>query len=262
MSAGPPAPPTLVRRETFTVHSYEADAFGTLAFPALAGYLQEIAGHHARTLGVGLDALQARGLTWVLVRQRVENPVPVALGETVEIETWPAGTERLAAIRNFVVRRTGDGGEVARATTHWFVLDVSTRKPLRPAEVLDPSFPRERAPSAVELAAGKLPELREWEHQKRFHVRYADIDVNLHVTHASYPAWAIEAVPKGVWHASHLAAVEVQYLAEAHHGAAILSRLARTGERSFAHAIVREEDGKDLARLTTEWSPRGGGGRA
>lgn len=260
MTARPPADPALVRRETFAVHSYEADAFGTLAFPALAGYLQEIAGHHARSLGVGLDALQARGLTWVLVRQRVENPVPVALGETVEIETWPAGTERLAAIRNFVVRGAG-GVEVARAATHWFVLDLATRRPVRPSEVLDPRFPRERAPSVVELAVGKLPELREWEHQKRFHVRYADIDVNLHVTNASYPTWAIEAVPREVWHASRLESVEVQYLSEAHHGAAILSRLARTGDRSFAHAIVREEDGKELARLATGWSPRGAAGR-
>lgn len=255
MIAVPPAEPGLVRREAFTVHSYEADAFGTLAFPALAGYLQEIAGHHARSLGVGLDALQERGLTWVLVRQRVENPVPVALGETIEIETWPAGVDRLAALRNFVVR-SATGGEVARATTHWLVLDVARRKPVRPGDVLDPRFPRDPAPSAAELSPGKLPELREWELQKRFHVRYADIDQNLHVTNATYPTWAIEAVPREVWHSSRLAAVEVHYLAEVHHGAAILSRLARKDERSFAHAIVREEDGKELARLTTEWAPR------
>jgi len=254
VSASPPADPALVRRETFAVHSYEADAFGTLAVPALAGYLQEIAGHHARTLGVGLEALQARGLTWVLVRQRIENPVPVALGETVEIETWPAGVDRLAAIRNFVVR--SGGSEVARATTQWFVLDLASRKPVRPGEVLDPRFPRERGPSVAALSPGKLRVPTGWELERRFHVRYADIDGNFHVTNASYPTWAIEAVPREVWHSSRLATLEVHYLAEAHHGAAILSRLARTGERSFAHAIVREEDGKDLARLTTGWAGR------
>jgi acyl-ACP thioesterase len=237
--------------EVFAVHTYEVDAFGTLAVPALSGYLSEVAGLHATELGVGLEALRARGLTWVLARQRIENPVPVALGDTIEIETWPSGIERLSALREFVVRRGAQ--EVARATTQWLVLDVATRRPVRPAEVLDPRFPREPQEPAVPLTPGKLPELREWEFQKRFHVRYSDIDGNLHVTNTSYVAWAMEAAPRELWRSSRLASVEVQFLAEAHLGAAVLSRLVRTGDAAFAHAILREEDGKELARLATAW---------
>ena len=250
MADRPPA-----RRERFAVHTYEVDAFGTLALPALSGYLGEVAGLHAAELGVGLEALMAKGLTWVLVRQRLLNPVPVTLGETIEIETWPSGVERLAAIRDFVVRR-GDGTEVARATTHWFVLDLATRRPVRPADVLDARFPREPGPPVLPPSAGKLPELAAWDLQKRFHVRYGDIDVNLHVTNTSYVTWAMEAMARGVWQSSRVAEVEVQFLAEAHHGAAILSRVAATGEGSFSHAIVREEDEKELARLATVWVPR------
>ncbi len=122
--------------------------------------------------------------------------------------------------------------------------------------MLDPRFPRPRRPSVAPLGHGKLPELERWELQKRFHVRYADIDLNLHVTNASYVAWAIEAMPVELWRASRLSAVEVHYLAEGLHGAAILSRVLRTGPASFAHAIVREDDGKELARLVTAWTPR------
>src|SRR5512138_2489744 len=161
----------LARREPFAVHTYDVDAFGTLAMPALSGYLSEVAGLHATELGVGLDALMARGLTWVLVRQRIENPAPIRLGDTIEIETWPSGIDRLAALREFVVRRGAE--EVARATTQWFVLDLATRKPVRPADVLDARFPREVRTPAVPLSGGKLPELRAWDFQKRFHVRYS-----------------------------------------------------------------------------------------
>ncbi len=245
----------LARRERFAVHNYEVDAYGTLAMPALSGYMAEVAGLHAAELGVGLDALMPKGLTWVLVRQRILNPVAVALGDAIEIETWPSGIERLAALREFVVRRT-DGVEVARATTQWFVLDLETRRPVRPSEVLDPRFPRDPLPPAVPLTPGKLRGLGEWEAQKRFHVRYADIDVNLHVTNTSYVAWAAEAVPREVWRSSRLAAVEVQYLAEAHHGSAVLSRIAPGPDGAFAHAIVREEDEKELARLVTGWVAR------
>jgi medium-chain acyl-[acyl-carrier-protein] hydrolase len=240
---------------SFPVHSYEVDAFGTLEVPALSGYLQEIAGWHAAELGVGLDTLRARGLTWVLTRQRLELPAPVALGDTLAVETWPSGIERLAAIREFVARR-GDGQEAVRATTVWHVLDLATRKLVRPEEVLDPRFPRLRTPSVTPLARQKLPALDHWELQRRFHVRFADIDQNLHVTNASYVTWAVEAMPVERWRASRLAAVEVHYLAEALHGAAILSRAARTGPDAYAHAIVSEEDGKELARLATAWTGR------
>jgi medium-chain acyl-[acyl-carrier-protein] hydrolase len=242
-------------RQTFGVHTYEVDAFGTVAIAALSGYLQEVAGQHATALGVGLDVLMPRGLTWVLARQRIENPVPIVVGDRLEIETWPAGIDRLAALRDFVVRRA-DGTEVARATTQWFVLDLESRRPVKPAEVLDPRFQRELLPPILPLAPGKLPELRSWEFQKRFHVRYGDIDVNMHVTNTSYPTWAQEVVPREVFRGQRLASVEVQFLAEAHYGSAILSRLASTGEGAFAHVIVREEDEKELARLATRWVPR------
>jgi acyl-ACP thioesterase len=249
-----------VRKETFRVHTFEADAFGSLAVPALSGFLGEAAGLHASELGVGLEALRARGLSWVLLRLRVELGAPIALGERLEVETWPSGVDRVTALREFLVRRQ-DGTEVARATTQWLLFDLATRKPVRPADVLDARVPRERTPPVVAMSPGKLPELRAWEIQKRFHVRYADIDANQHVTNTTYLAWAIEAVPRDVWLSSRPASVEVQYLAETQYGAAVLSRLAPAdgaegATRRFAHAIVREEDGKELARAVTAWVPR------
>jgi acyl-ACP thioesterase len=106
------------------------------------------------------------------------------------------------------------------------------------------------------LSRGKLPELAAWDLERRFHVRYADIDQNLHVTNTSYLGWAIEAMPEDRWRSSRLASVEVHYLAETLHGEAILSRAKASGDRAFGHAVVREADGKELARLATTWAPR------
>ncbi len=246
-------------RETFTVHSYDVDAFGVIAVPALTGFLMEAAGLHANRLGVGLEALMQKGLTWVLARQRLEIPVPIRLGDVLEVETWPTGVERLAALRDLVVRRQ-DGVEVARATTQWFVLDLASRRPVRPGSVLDARLPRERTPSLLELGPARHHDLSRWDFQKRFHVRYQDIDVNLHANNASYVAWALEAIPLEVWQTARLTAMEVHYLAECRLGGAVLSRLVRQDAEppaaAFAHAVVREEDEKELARVTTAWAPR------
>ncbi|HTN53671.1 MAG TPA: acyl-ACP thioesterase domain-containing protein [Anaeromyxobacter sp.] len=242
-------------REAFAVHSYDADAFGALAVPALCDFLVEAATLHATELGVPLEALRAKGLTWVLARARVDVLAPIRLGDRVEVETWPSGVERLLARRDFRVRGA-DGAELARATTGWSVLDLSTRRPVRPETILlDPRFPPGRLPSVVELSP-RLPELPAWDEQRRFQVRYQDIDANLHVNNASYVAWALEAVPRDVWSACRLAGLEVHYLAECHHGSTILSRRAAHGDGAFAHAVVREEDGRELARVATRWVKR------
>jgi acyl-ACP thioesterase len=244
-------------RTRFTVHTFELDAFGQLAAPALTDFLAEAAGLHATALGVGLDVLMARGLTWVLARQRVEILRAPALHEALEVETWPSGIDRLVALRDFRVR-AGDGSELARATSQWLVLDLATRRPHAPEVVLDAArFPRTGAPRAVEFTDGKLPAPDRWEAERRFQVRYADIDRNLHVNNGSYLAWAIEAVPRETWEARRVAAIEVSYRAECLLGSAVLSRSAALPDGTFAHAIVREEDGKELARLVTRWAPRG-----
>ena len=242
-------------RSRFTVHTYEVDAFGQLAVPALTGFLAETAGHHATALGVGIDALVARGLTWVLVRQRIEILRAPRLHEELEVETWPSGVDRLAALRDFRVRGA-EGAEVARAISQWYVLDLATRRPRPPLELLDHARFDIEVPHAVSFTDGKLPPLEHWEREKRFHIRYSDIDRNLHVNNGSYLSWAIEAMPREVWQATRVAALEVQYRAECTLGSAVLSRVVPADGGAYAHGIVREEDGKELARLRTRWVER------
>jgi acyl-ACP thioesterase len=94
--------------------------------------------------------------------------------------------------------------------------------------------------------------------ERRFQVRFADIDANLHVTNATYVAWALEAVEEPFWRAHRLAALDVQFLAECNLGAFVRSRSAADGERARLHAIVREADGKEVARARTAWAAREG----
>jgi acyl-ACP thioesterase len=241
-------------RVAFEAHSYAVDAFGLLTAPAISGWLQEAAGRHADLLGVGVDALQARNLTWVLARQAVQVDLPVALWEEAVVETWPSGTDRLSALRDFVVRVRGE--ERIRAVTQWIVVDQSTRKPVRPAAAL-PVELVEETPHVLALPGGRIAVPEPPEVDRPFTTRYRDIDRNLHVTNASYVEWACEAVPEDVWRSRRLRSFEAWFVAECRHGSTVRSRAGAVGEGTFAHAIVREGDGRELARLRTSWVPRG-----
>jgi acyl-ACP thioesterase len=238
----------------FPVHSFDLDAGGTLRVPALAGYLQEAAGASARSLGFGVETLWKQGLTWVLARQRLRVDAPVHHGDLLTVETWPSGVERLFAFREFRVRRA-DGAVVARASSTWAVLDLATRRPVRPDRVLEASF-HPRTHQALTAPAERLEPLAAWDVEKRFRVRHHDIDVNRHVNNLTYLAWALEAAPDAMWAERRVAALDVEFVAECEPGSAVLSRAAAAGEAAFAHAVVHETDGRELARARTAWVPR------
>jgi medium-chain acyl-[acyl-carrier-protein] hydrolase len=239
--------------EPFEAHSYAVDAFGQLSPPTLSGWLQEAAGRHADLLGVGVEGLQARGLTWVLARQAVVVDRPVAMGERAEVVTWPSGADRLSALRDFEVRVAGETR--ARAVTQWIVLDLATRKPVRPGSVL-PSELVEQMDHVLPLPSGRPAFPDAVEVERRFTTRYRDIDRNLHVTNASYVDWACEAIPEQTWSSRRLRSFEAFFIAECRHGSRILSLAAPAGDGVFVHSVVREEDQKELARLRTSWVER------
>jgi len=240
-------------REAFEAHSYAVDAFGLLTGPALSGWLQEAAGRHAERLGVGVEALFARGLTWVLARQAIQVDTPVLLGERAEVRTWPTGTDRLFALRDFEVRV---GGEVrVRAVSQWMVLDLGSRRPVRPGAVLPAGLLPEQ-PHVVPVPSGRPAAPEPPALERRFSTRYRDIDRNLHVTNASYVEWACEAIPEETWRTARLGALEAHFVAECLHGSRVRSLARPDGDGAFVHLVVREEDGRDLARLRTTWVAR------
>jgi medium-chain acyl-[acyl-carrier-protein] hydrolase len=245
--------PMLVHTQSFRVRTFEVDAHDTLSTSVLAGYLQEAAARHAHELGCGMGHLRGSGFTWILASERLRVHAPIRLGQAIEVETWPSGVDRLALAREFRVR--GQSGIVAVATTRWLVLDLATRRPVSPNAVLEPRL-FETTERVLSVSAVKFPPLAQGR-ERRFPVRFADIDVNQHANNTAYVSWVLEGVPEPIWRTCRLAALELQFLAECRYGGAVVSRSAEAGDQEFWHVVASAEDGRDLARARTTWVPRG-----
>jgi acyl-ACP thioesterase len=87
-------------------------------------------------------------------------------------------------------------------------------------------------------------------------VRRSDLDVNRHVNNAVYVRWALDAAPPELVETARLSSLEVSVRAEARAGDAVLARWAREpgAEDAWLHQLLREEDGRELARLRTRWA--------
>ncbi|MBQ7393660.1 MAG: hypothetical protein IJV89_04840 [Lentisphaeria bacterium] len=172
----------------FLVRHHEAGLDGLLRLAPLFDMFQDAAAEHAQILGCGMDYLQEQGKAWVLSRIAVEISRMPAIGETVTVETYPTGVERLFAIRQFTV--TDEAGSViARATSCWLLLDAAALRPLRIVETLGTALPmNEDKPRHFPVPA-RIAALPEKVAENTYTVRHSLVDVNQHLNNAFFAAF-------------------------------------------------------------------------
>ena len=169
--------------------SYKAFSFMTQA--------QEIANYHASSIGFGYSDLIKDNIVWVLSRMKVVYHRSPKWEDEVELTTWHKGREGVFSLRDFEVSGTDGGGPLIQATSSWLLIDVNTRRMLRPDHILgEKSLTTALDRNAIAEACGKLTTPSEGMELVRTHeVLYSDIDVNAHTNNAKYIEWAFDTIP-------------------------------------------------------------------
>lgn len=237
----------LVWTEPFRVRATEVGPDERATVLSLADLFQEAAGEHAlATDRESFDLGAGRRGTWVLSRIRLQFDRRPALREAVTVETWPSAYDGIRVHRDFLLR--GEGGAVdVRATSVWFVIDVARRRPVRLPPSMHTFGPPDHDRALTLTAPPEAPD--EVEAERRFSVRYADLDRVGHANNVRFLEWALEA-PGG---ADGLHEVDVLYQAEAVLGDTIVSRVGHKRGGARQHVLTREADGRTLALARTTW---------
>jgi len=240
----------MIHQEKFTVRSYEMDVQGVASVPAICNYLQEVAGNHATELGVAVDHLFKKNMTWVLSRLHIQVFRFPFWREEIKIETWPSGRQRKFATRDFLIFDQKHN-ILVKATSSWMIIDLKTQKPIVMPEFMDeirlPDRQRAIDDSFPKMILPKNPNL-----EQKFDVRLGDLDINQHVNNVKYIEWALESVPLDIWKAKILASLEISFRAETKHGERIIIQTEQN-EDIFLHRVISEDDQRDLAVLKSTW---------
>ncbi len=240
-------------QQTHQIRSYEVDCHHRLAILSIFNFLQEAASRHAEALGVSIQQLLKDNYTWLLSRLKIKVVSYPVWQDRITISTWPSGTQRLFALRDFQLQDKHNQ-TVAAAVSAWLVLDVEKRRPVRIGPFVEKLRPIEGdhiLPDALE----KLPGLESRTHEKKFAVRYRDLDINQHVNNVSFVEWLVESTPTRVLNTSVLAELEINFMAEAFYGDHIVAAChpLDSPNTSFQHCLIRQQDGQELVRAITVW---------
>ena len=240
----------MIHQEKFTVRSYEMDVQGVASVPAICNYLQEVAGNHATELGVAVDHLFRKNMTWVLSRLHVKVFRFPFWREEIKIETWPSGRQNKFAIRDFLIFDQKHN-ILVKASSSWMIINLNTQKPIAMPEFMDairlPDRKRAIDDSFPKMSIPKNPNL-----ERSFDVRLSDLDINQHVNNVKYIEWALESVPLDVWKEKILSELEISFRAETMYGEKITIKTEREDD-IFSHHVISEDDQRDLALLKSTW---------
>jgi len=241
-----------ILRKSYAIRSYEVNAGGRVSIPSIFNLLQDAASSHALKLGVSVPQLLAGNYTWVLSRIYLKMNQYPGWGDTIQVHTWPSGIQRVFALRDFDIHQ--DGGTIGSCVSAWIIIDAANRRPVRPTSFTRQLNPVDRQ-HVLTHPLGKLTPLKTPQIEKRFSVRYRDLDINQHVNNVSYIEWLLEGIPGIAENDRFLSELEVNFLGEALYGDRVMARCCPQDEKGMriAHDVLSETDGRELIRARTIW---------
>jgi len=180
-------------RYEYLIRPHDVDGKMHLRLMALERALLTVSGNDADRHGFGtLNLIGGEGISWVLLKFAADiRSLPVEQ-DTVTIETWVEGVNRLLTTRNFIMRNTA-GEILCTASTEWAIIDLKTRRPvniIRDTNIADYATGEK---VSAELP-GKLPQVSGTDIY-RHKVVYSDIDYNGHTNSMQYVQWIMDAYP-------------------------------------------------------------------
>jgi acyl-ACP thioesterase len=199
-------------QETVPIRFGNVDRSDRLTLGAVFGFFQETAISHAASLGVGRDALAEAGQGWILSRISVFMESRPCYGDTVTVESWPRGWEKLFALRDYDMR-DASGRPVIRGRSGWLILDIARRRPIRVQQVM------EKLPlnDGINAMAALSPSLGARENLVKVGERragYSDIDYYGHVNNARYIQWIQDMLDPDVLDKADQLRLDINYLSE------------------------------------------------
>lgn len=212
---------------------------GLMTLPAVINAFQDCSTFQSEALGVGMAWLKHVQRAWVLTHWHIIIDRYPSLCEEISVGTFATRFRGFSAHRNFYLK-DGSGSLIARASSTWAFIDLTTGKPIRPtAEHVAPYGTHEPLDMPAESRRIRVPE--HLEPGEPISVRRGLIDTNEHVNNCQYVQMAIDMLPRE----TAPRAVRVDFRRAAVLGDVIYPAIAQEEERTVV--TLSDDDGDAYA---------------
>ena len=133
-------PKNAVFTHVIEVGDSDIDALGHASNIAYVRWVQDVAVAHSEAVGLGYDGYARLGAVFVIRRHEIDYLRPALRGDRLEVRTWLGSAAAAKCLRMTEVTNVGTGVVLARATTTWGFVDVTTGRPTRIPDAVRVAF--------------------------------------------------------------------------------------------------------------------------
>ncbi|MBO4263387.1 MAG: hypothetical protein J5871_01750 [Bacteroidales bacterium] len=219
---------------------YMFDRASRLRPAAFMDVAQDLATRGARQIGCADAVLLRHHMVWILARMYVRFTCLPHFGDRVSLETWHRGEEGLFYNREYRMLFP-DGTPAVTATSAWILMDVRSRKLVRPENAVPlQGVPAQDAGQAAGRSAPKIvaPKTPDFSPAGTHTVRYSDVDYNRHANNAKYVVWAMDVLPFGLAAETPLRELSINFNREALPGEEVALFVASAGDTYFVEGRI------------------------
>lgn len=220
--------PMEVFERQFKIDSSQSDFKHNLTVSAFTNMLVQVATDHADILKFGFFDLNPSGLSWVLSRFTIEFTDLPKWYDTIKLQTWSKGLNRLFYQRDTIAFLPG-GDSFAKVSSDWLVIDVKSRRP-KLFDKENPILNNSCNKHAIENPNNVLKFTVEPEKEKTFQIQYSDVDLNRHLTACRYIDFMFDMFDLEFFENNQPKKVVVNYLHEALFNEEVIMNMSASGQ--------------------------------
>lgn len=238
-----------IYRKKYHIELSDVDFEMKLKLSKLFNYIQDISSEHVDALGIGISDLERKhGVSWILLRLRMDiGRIPV-WNEEIYIETWHHESRKLDFERDYIVYDSA-GNVIASAVSTWVIVDIAARR-IQKTEVLGFDYPAELRERAIDCQLDKLKPFGVNEEVYKKPIGYSDIDFNGHINNSKYIDYAMDCFAIEKHREYCVKSLEINYINEALPGDSIIlyRDISRIDELLLFLEGISESNGKTIFR--------------
>jgi acyl-ACP thioesterase len=173
----------------------ETDEYGKLTLTGVMNYFQDCSTFQSEDIGKGITYLTAHHKAWWLTSWQIIIDRYPALGEEIEISTWPYEFKGFYGYRNFTICDK-KGNYLVRANSIWFLFDTQKARPVKiQEEDIKGYYIGENKQLDMDYAPRKIKVMEPFAEAEPVTIGKHHIDTNHHVNNAQYVEIAREVLP-------------------------------------------------------------------
>lgn len=248
-----PIPKELIYEGDFTIRTYEIDRAKFATVASLVNLMQEAAMQNVIDLKVSVWDMAEQHISWVLMNKNLKIFRLPMLGETIKVQTYPAGFDRLYTFRDYKVI-DADNNIIAQSSSTWLLMDTVRRRVARIPENIR-TLGTFDASNCLPRPKTQLPVIDKIGFQKDFFINWHDLDFNEHLSNIRYMQWMFETIDYYMEHKGRLQELDIIYKAECHWKDTVRVCTQKIDKTHYLHQLFRLSDNTEIAQAQTYWLP-------